>query len=388
MTAIEDLVRQALAETPAPTTSTDPLAALDRRVRRARRRLAAGAGVVAAVVAAAVVVPLAVLGGGSPNSVKSITPPKQTQLPAGTTLLWPSEAVSSATDSSGRVWVLYKQEGHVYLQPVDDIDKLTSVEGSADYLLENGDTLWVLGTSSAADGTRTSVTAIDTHTGNRAPGEMPQATDAAVIQDSLYVIEDEGLGPEVSRFDFNDNGMGQGYTARIPNAQQIVATAQGRHLWVHAGNQLIELTPTAHGLTVGSGGFTVGTRVNWGSGSIYAPTLPRSAADGVWAYDGSRLIALMPSNLAGCVSCAEGARVAVAGAPSAVVETHDGLFVAIPGSGVDFYTPDAMNAGTAVSQSLAGVQAVSMVEDPDGGVDVTDSQGRLFRWDPAGAGSR
>lgn len=374
MTQIEDLVRQALAETPAPTTSTDPLATLDRRVRRARRRLAAGAGVVTAVVAAAVAVPLAVLGGdGSPNSLEVARTPSPAPLPSGTTALWTDHAVSSATDSSGRRWVLYKDGDHNYVQPVGPgTNKLTSVQSPADYLLENGDTLWVVGTSR--------VTAIDTHSGTSATMELPQVSDAAVIQDSLYVLDSAVPQGAVARIDFTDTGMDETDFKPLPDAQGIVATSQG-HMWVHAGDQLVELTPIP-------GGFTVGKGVQWGSGAILAPTVPRSAPDGVWAYDGSRLITLMPANLAGCLSCAEGYRIAVPGQPTNVVETPEGLFVAVPGTGLLFYAKDALSTGTTVTASLSGVQVASLTADPGHGVDYVDDQGRLIQWDPAGAGSR
>jgi hypothetical protein len=384
VTQIEDLVRQALAETPTASPTTDPLAALDRRVRRARRWIAAGACGVTAAVVAAVVVPLAVLGdNSSPQNVKVITPPTPKSLPAGTTSLWPSGAVSSATDSSGQRWVLYKEGEHNYLQPIGNtgVDKLTSVQGPADYLVAGEGVLWVVGTASGEPGdTRSRITAINTDTGNSATIEQTQLSGAAASGHSLYVIESDASGAYVARIDFDSTGMGDTGEVVMPGAQEIVATAQG-HLWVHADGRLVELTPTQRG-------FITGESVDWGSGAVLAPTLPRSAGDGVWADDG-RLIALTPSALAGCVSCAEGDRVFVSGHPSAVVETHDGLFVAIPGSGIDFYAADVLASGnTPVTASLRGVETVSMVAGPDTGVDVTDSQGRLFHWDPAGARAR
>src|SRR4051812_40989489 len=95
MTRIEDLLRQTLEETPVDSTTTDPLAGVERRLHRARRRLAVGAGVAAAAVAAAVVVPLVSLGDGHRNA-EVIGPSTTTPSPS-----------TSATQSAGLadVWM-------------------------------------------------------------------------------------------------------------------------------------------------------------------------------------------------------------------------------------------------------------------------------------------
>src|SRR3954453_6440720 len=118
VTDIEELVRDALAATPMASPTTDPLAALDRRVRRARRRLAAGAGVVAAVIVAAVVVPVAFLGGnGSPKSVGVVRhPTPKPGTPAGTTTLWQDGAIW-VSDADGQQWLLFTQGGDYFVGP-------------------------------------------------------------------------------------------------------------------------------------------------------------------------------------------------------------------------------------------------------------------------------
>jgi len=160
----------------------------------------------------------------------------------------------------------------------------------------------------------------------------------------------------------------------VPHAGEMVV-ADGR-IWVHSGDKLVELFLSERGIDHG-------VTVPWGSGQMFAPTLPRSGPGGVWAYDGSRLIGLMPKALSGCVSCAEGDRVAVPGKPNAVVETHDGLYVSVPGSGLYFYSPDALGSGeTPVTASIPGVRVITMTADPTGGVDYVDDQGNLIHWTP------
>src|SRR3954468_6527689 len=117
MTNIEDLVRQALTETPVPPVASDPLARLERRVRRARRRLALASGVAAAGVAAAVIVPLTTTGhsGASKLDLAKTPPPTPAPSPSPSpsqellqsTAVWldgPARAVTAADD--GTVWAL------------------------------------------------------------------------------------------------------------------------------------------------------------------------------------------------------------------------------------------------------------------------------------------
>jgi hypothetical protein len=385
MTQIEDLVRQALAATPAAPSTTDPLAALDRRVRRARRRMAAGAGAVAAAIVAAVVVPLAVLdGNGSPNSVGIVHTPTPTPspLPSGTTALWTASAAWATTDSSGRRWLLYADNGQSYVTQLSGgTDKPIAVQSPADYIVAGDHVIWVIGSGSGAPGdNRGRITAIDTSTGKTAELEQPQVSYGAAVDHSLYVTESDTSGAYVARIDFDGNRLDDVGEVVLRGAQEIVASGRG-HVWVHVGDQLTELT-------LSSRGFTTGKSVQWGTGALYAPTLPLSGQDGIWAY-GGRLIALDPSALSGCVSCAEGDRVFVPGHPSAVTETKDGLFVAVPGSGLLYYSPDALGSGsTPVTASIRDVQVVSLTADPVSGVDYVDGQGNLIHWDPAAAGAR
>ena len=397
MTPIEELVRQALAETPTAATSTDPVAALDRRVRRARRRLIAGAGAVAAGVAAAVVVPLAVLGGGSPQDVKVFTSPTPTpsaSAPAGTTVLWPTGAVWVSSDSDGRRWLMYVQNDQTYVGQVSagGVDHATKVEGPADYVVAGDNLIWVVGAGVAGDD-MSRLTAIDTRTGDVVTSALPHEylSYAVAVDDQIYVDRSDATGGHVDLFGLRNAVIESVASAPVSKPGEIALSQKG-HVWVRSDKKLVELVPSRDG-------FQPGATVDW-PGEIYGPTGSDSAGDSLWAYDG-RIIGLAPENLLGCLSCAEGWRINVAGPPSAVVtDTHGGLFAAVPEVtpearqagflyGLYFYPPeDVHGPGTITGPSLEGTVAQSLVANPAGGVDYVDDLGRLMHWDPAAAGAR
>jgi len=387
VTPIEELVRQALAETPAVTTTTDPMAALDRRVRRARRWLVAGAGVAAAAVVAAVVVPFAVLDGhGEPNGVGIVNPqPSPTQTPPpGTSVLWNLGAVSVSTDSDGQPWLLFNNgsEQHEYVGRLDEVGRVadpTEVPAPADEILAGDDVIWVIGTETV-DGTPSSrVTAIDaaTHDVTTDVYDSVSLGSAVTVGDSLYVTARDAEGGGVDRLDLSADAVEIAAAKSMPNAVELVATGD-HHVWVHAGEHLVELIPSPRG-------FDVGETVTWGSGPLVGPG--RSVA--VWAYDG-RLIELSPAMLAAGTSVAEGARVPVPGRPHAALQTRDGvLYVAVDSAGLYAYSSSSvLGDGNTETRSLEGVQVVTMTADLSGGVDYVDDQGRLIHWDPQFAESR
>lgn len=392
MTEIEELVRQALAETPTANTTTDPLAALDRRVRKARRWLAAGTGAAAAAVVAAVVVPIAVLSGGNgtANTVivgHSPTPsPSSTPVavgPPGTEVLWTNGAVSVSDDSGGTPWLLSSSGHGDYVNQVGggNLREGFKVQSPADYLVAGDTVIWVVGNGDGA-GTMSRITALDPSTGALSTSTFSARTfgDAAVVGDTLYVTTSDG----VDRMDAV-NGIQQ-RLATVPAPGEIAASQNG-HLWVRSGsNKLVELVPTQTGMNVGA-------TVDW-PGDVYGPTGVDSNGDDMWAYDG-RIIGLTPKNLLGCISCAEGWRLSVGGRPSSVVTARDGsVFAAVPqasaagkraglDAGVYYYSPQSVHSGGGSSDGqLFGVAAVAVVADPRGGVDYLDQNGALYRWNP------
>lgn len=395
MTEIEDLVRQALAETPSATTTTDPLAALDRRVRKARRWLAAGAGAAAAAVVAAVVVPIAVLNSGNDAANKVVVGHNPTPSPSsspvavgppGTEVLWTNGAVSVSDASDGTPWLLSSTDHGDYVNQLGD-SRLRAgykVQSPADHLIAGDNVIWVIGNGDGA-GTMSRITAVDPSTADVSTSTFSSRTfgAAAVVGDTLYVTTTDG----VDRMDAV-NGIQQ-RLATVASPGEIAASQNG-HLWVRSGSsKLVELVPTQTGMNVGA-------TVDW-SGDVYGPMGADSNDDDLWAYDG-RIIGLTPKNLLGCVSCAEGWRLSVGGRPASVVTAKDGsVFAAVPvassagkkaglDAGVYYYSPQSVHSGGGSSDAqLFGVDAVEVVADPNGGVDYLDQNGALYRWNPTTA---
>jgi hypothetical protein len=363
---MEELVRQALAETPTSTSTTDPLAALDRRVRKARRWLAAGAGVAAAVVIAAVVVPIAVLsdGNGAPNRVQV----SRFTLP-------PVVDVSAAPGQQPWVLIGHGSDRYSIGQPGDSPGQSFDVKGPAQRLYAGDRVVWVVGS--------TRVTGVDTSTGDFTTSTIDSGSygDAATVGDSLYVTQ----GDQIERMTLIGGSVTN--SVGVVKAGEIAASQQG-HLWVQSGsNKLVELIPTKWGMTKGA-------TVDW-TGDIYGPTGADSTGDDLWAYDGDRLIALAPKNLLAGVSVAEGWRLGVAGRPVAVATADDGgLYVAVSqpsaagqqaglGDGIYYYAPgDVHGDGGSSGPTLFGVNTVALAADSSGGVDYVTDQGQLKHWDP------
>lgn len=396
MTPIEDLVREALAATPTAPANTDPLAGLDRRVRRARRRLAVGACAVTAAVAAAIVVPLAVLGGnGKPNSVNIVNPPTPSPTaspPPGTTVLSSQGAVWISTDSDGHAWLLEQNPAisdQYYVAQVgpNGPGKGFNVPGPADYVVASDNVIWVVGAGVAGDD-MSRLTAIDTRTGDVVTLALQHQylSFAGAVDDGLYVDRTDATGGHVDLFELRSGDIESVQSTPVSSPGEIASSEKG-HVWVRSDKKLVELIPKTDG-------FQSGATVEW-PGEIYGPTGADSLGDSLWAYDG-RIIGLTPKNLLGCLSCAEGWRINVAGPPTAVVTDKDGgLFAAVPEVtpearqagfeyGLYFYPAKLVHGAGAISgPSLKGAVARSLAADPAGGVDYVDDLGRLMHWDPA-----
>ena len=391
MTAIEDLVRQALAETPTTTTTTDPLAALDRRVRKARRWIAAGASAVAAAVVAAVVVPLAVLSGGNDAANKVIvgnTPTPTSSNPPGVTTWWPSGAVEVADSpvQGAPSMVLIRQADKTFISPIDPNMQVerTTVPEPADYVAPGNTVEWVAGTNHTDNSVLVSAV-------NNAGGKVSSMTVSgsvvsapAVVDDSLYLLTSDGSSTFVRHFILSNDGIDQSQPLVLDGATEIATTVNG-HVWAQGRQKLYEVITTGNAVREASA-------VDW-SGDIYGPDAPDSSGDTMWAYDGDRLIDLLPKNLLGCVSCAEGYRISVAGRPDAVATSGDdgAVYVAVSqpgqqtglGTGIGYYSHDDVHGDAGgPTKTLFGIRATSMVADGAGGVDYVDDQGQLQHWDP------
>ncbi|HET7530660.1 MAG TPA: hypothetical protein VFJ98_06845 [Mycobacteriales bacterium] len=393
MSQIEELLRQALSETPAATTVHDPLAAVDRRVRRARARIAAGAGVGVAAVAAAVIVPLTVAGssrgadglqvGHSPSPTPAATHGGPPASEAVTTVDAPGPISSVAVSADGRAYAAGSWQvssGAAFVGQVQGgkLTHVVTVPGPADAVIADMDVAWVYGTDRTG---RSRLTAVYLQSGGTAPddalpGRILSATAAA---DSLFVLTATPQGTEVDRFVTDNQGLALVDDHPVAGAKRLVTDAAGQ-AWVQTGRQLIPLLPEAQT-------FSFGHAVPWPGGQpVYGPALP----SGVWAYDG-RLIELSPPLLANGTSVAEGWRLNTNGVPSAAVSApgggaYYGIRSAAAGSdsGVFYYSRRAMTDGAArPDDRLAGVGVAALAVDPDGGVLLVTTSGKLQHWTPA-----
>lgn len=398
MTQIEDLVRQALAETSPAPSSTDPLATLDRRVRRARRWITAGACTATAAVVAAVVVPLAVLGGNSSPTDVGVgrTPrpsPSASNLPGVTTLVT-SGAQWVAGAAGEQPWLLMKDEQGTYVGQVgrDLSAERVPVDDQSSRLAVGQHEVWVWGTNGS--GTAGMVTVIPSSGPAHELAVRGQVLGVgAVSSDALYVISHGDAGVGVYRYELTPHGIATS-KLELPVVNNVVATADG-DVWAQSGTKLVEVTSSGTSMRKG-------LVVDWGTGALLGATTGSNeeGRDGLWADDG-RVIGLSPKLLAGCVSCAEGYRVPAAGRPGAIAEpSQGGLYISVvevrgPGwqghddIGLYYYSPASVKGNTEITASLDDVRATSLAADPNGGVDYVDDQGHLNHWDPtAGAAAR
>lgn len=394
MTHIEDVLREALASTPAPHTSVDPLGTLDRRVRKARRRIAAGGVVVVAGVVSAVVVPIAVLGGnGAPSSVGVANPPTpkpSVSNPPGVTTWWPSGAVDVADSAAPGApsWVLVKGSNATFIAPVDPngLEQRFAVPEPADYVAPGGGVEWIVGTDHTNNTVRVSAinNAADGVTSKIFSGSVVSAP--AVVGESLYLLTSGDAGTVLQRYVLGSDGIDQSQPLAIDGATEIAVTETG-HLWVRTDAHLVEVVVSPNQLTAG-------TSVGWG-GDIYSRAGYVQPTDSLWSFDGDRLIDLTPMFLLQGSSVAQGYRLNVAGRPSGVTNgDDDSLYVAVAQAsaygkqagletGLAYYSAQDVHwEATAPTQTLQGVVATSLVADGHGGVDYVDDQGQLEHWDP------
>ena len=384
MSQIEDLVRQALAETPTAVTATDPLATLDRRVRKARRRLAAGAGAVAAGVVAAVVVPIAVLSGGNDAGNNKVivgnTPTPAPGSEPGVTIWWPRGAVDVADSAAPGApsWVLVRDTDKTFIAPIDPngLEERYAVPEPADYVAPGGAVEWVVGTDGTAN--TVSVSALNNAdqkvTSTTLSGDV--VTAPAVVGDSLYVLVSDFGTTSVRQFRLSNDGIDQSQPLAIAGAAEIAATSKG-HIWVATADNLVEVLSSGNTLSAGSS-------VDWRGGDIFGPMGVDSHGDDMWAYDGERIIGLTPKYLTSCVSCAEGYRLDVDTEPSAVATANDGgLYVLVPGSSIYVYpAANVQGDGVRADETLPATGVSSLVAGHSDGVDYVDDLGRLQHWDP------
>jgi hypothetical protein len=398
MTAIEDLLRRTLAETPTATTTTDPLALVDSRVRRSRRRLAVGAGLAVAAVVAAVAVPLAALDGGHRNAqVTTPMPPSPTQPPtavAGQPDVWVAGAAHgvATNDDQGHSFVVTDHGSGATRRLVEldakgaEIRHFTLPE-SALFVAQRDGLAWVWGGGDGGFPTAT-VTAVDLRTGATSSLDIPQY--GAVFD--LVITDDRAawavVADHVLRLELSDGTVKLADTIPLIGAQRIVVTAQNE-LWVQADTHLVELIPGG-----GGPGNTAKVRNHhWTGGALLAATHPLGGAGDqrayeLWVQTGPRQVGILTPQLFDSFANLDGRAtnlLDVPGRPAAVAEDGiGGLYVALEGGGLVFYDFGAVKAGGPPTNRLArdAVDVETMAPTLDGGVIIQDFGGNALHWRP------
>ena len=398
MSQIEDLLREALHETPAALSGRDPLADVDRRVRQARRRLAAGTGLAVVALAAVVVVPLANLGGSSHRGVQvAHSPtPKATTAGAGPQV-WvkPSHAVAVAAGDDGShqtgIWGLVRgtdgapQVAH--FTPDGIVDNHVDVSDPVDFISVGLGYVWVYGGGDGGSGDLSVIHRVDPRTGKvvtleirgkGAPYSMVFTAQSAFVALSARdeVVRVSGVGGPLALTQ----------PVHVPGQPtDMVASGDGT-IWVRES-----LAQKWAQLDVADGRSVLEQTVSW-SGPLFG----LSHDDTVWTSDAkTRVVEITPSTLSTAVSASYGLRVSTPAQPLAVVEAADagGVYVATGDySGEDtdpahvglaFYSAADLQAGAArPTARLAGVDVARLAAAPDGGALLVTQDGGLEHWNP------
>jgi hypothetical protein len=396
MTRIEDLLRQALDDTPITSTATDPLAGVERRLHRARRRLAVGAGVTAAVVAAAIVVPLVSLGDSHRTSrvigpsTSSPTPTPTASPVPGTFATWPVHGVGSVTQlTDGSVWSALtvmgrnRERWYVIQQDGTDGHELQRIElpSPINTVVGHESTVWAFGGGDGGypDGDIFAISPnghVATHhfIGNGVRGIAFSDADTWVT-----------VSPTNSVALLRGNGDRIDVVLTVPLTSQprdIVNTGDGT-LWV-----LEDIRQKVVQIVTQSGAPHVGKSFAWSY-----PLFGATGSGALLTTEGSRVVQINPETMAaGLDSTAYGYRIDTPGDPSLAVEDGaGGLYVAVSRHGAGTKSGIAYYADTAAADSTGAEPTAfrpmrgyiaSIIPAPTGGVLI--ASGGEWVWDPNG----
>jgi hypothetical protein len=390
MTPIEELLRATLAETPTVIPTSDPLGALDGRIRTARRRVAFGATLAGAAVAAAVVVPVTQLGSEGKGAGKVIvgTTPSDTPTPtpsglAQQTDVWAAGHGVATNDGRGHSFVVTEfgngaTRSLAELGPNGTVLHRYTLPESALFVSQREGTAWVWGGGDGAFPI-SQVTAVEIPGGTPQSFAFPrgeQVVDLAITEggQAWAVGVDKVVQLTVS-------GGAVHITATVPmaGARRIVVTSAG-HLWVQADTRLVELVPTGG---PGSSGARQGVSVHW-AGALFAAS---SQGDLLWVENNTRQIALLDP-----VAESQGSSGALAGGvldlprrPALVApDGAGGIFVAFTGGGAAYYDAAALKADGPPTAQLSpdAVEVETMALTLDGGLLMQDYGGTVLHWRP------
>jgi len=409
MTDIEELVRSSLRSAPAVVpSSSDPVAAVSGRVRRARALWGGGIAAVVAVLVAAVVVPLSMRDSGAGRVVPADPSPSASPVPSadarGVTV-WDTDAVA-ATSGGGYLWEL--RQGHApQAQEIVKLDPTThhqlgiwKIAHSGESIGYGGDVIWVW-THSTHGGDMVTlgqglVQAVDLATGtvgSYAIGPLDAMDEVAMLPNTQTGDALAAIGSSIRQLQLENGTIRVLGTMPLPGGDSggtsygpIVSTQAGNY-WVFDAGHLLQLD-------VRTGPFDElklreqpSDSVPW-DGSLVGTAGP----DSVWTYDGSRLVSLTPSLLHQGASVAQGDRIPVPGYPVAVVsDGNGGIYVSvedtqvpIPGARPGLYhvTAAAIARGDGVVGSTPALADVPTQLAPDGhgGVDFVTVDGAAEHW--------
>jgi hypothetical protein len=367
------------------TTVTDPVAAVTRRVARARALVAASVVVVAVVVTAAVVVPMKSIGRDDHGRINITVPPSpQPTGPSHEPRTWWPHGSVQVTTGGGSMWHLRRDtkpnSQQMYVDELNPVNHALRnhwpVSDPADFITYGLDRVWVWGGGDGGypDGLLQSV---DPRNGNVASwSNTHEAFNAVAFANGRAWV---ATGRQVWQLDLSRRTAVVSRTnLPAPTMQRGLVATDGGQLWVRTTKSWLRIDPVSH---------RVVDTVSWDG-----PMLGAAGNDAIWTYDG-RLIALSPALLHQGVSVAEGSRIAVPGQVWAVAASSDnGLFVvADDGPNVDsavstlYYLSERQLTGSAAvnaqTPSVPNVSAYQLAPDDAGGVNYSDGDAGLH-WAP------
>jgi hypothetical protein len=406
---VEQLLRESLHTAPPVTPRTsDPLAEVARRVRRARAIWGGGTLAAAAVVAAAVVVPLSVVG-GSPSGAGTLVPggsPSPAASNAGSGLaVWDRDAVDVAS-GGGWLWELQRNpkanDGSDYVVKVDprthEAVAKWDAEAPADYIAYGLGRVWVWGGGDGGyrDGRLQIVDAAPAETVS-CPAAMPSCEAGTTVAKPTPVVSRTGVGfADVaflagsawattgdSVWQIAPSGDVVSKTRVGPDAGRVVVA--GGHLWVgfRASNAIGEYTPQpdGHGLTLGVTQSVMDASLR---------LLDAAGETGLLVSEGSLVQTERLPSYSGAGGPGDGA--AVPEVPVSGRMLADGgavvLTVAGEGSAAVYRIPAAATtsscpAGACVQRAPVGADVTRIAVNPVGGVEIVLDDGTVELWQPA-----
>ncbi|MBV9872853.1 MAG: hypothetical protein JO214_19735 [Frankiaceae bacterium] len=383
MTQIEDLLRAALNETPAPRpTTVDPMSDLERRIGRARMRIGTAAVAAVAVVVAAIVVPLSLVGGSHDRVVRPAVQP------------WAGRA-DFAVAGAGAVWTLAAHPAGSTTYAVEQRDPST---GSVEHRypvrdVTAPDGMWFgLGQVWIANGGETTTTqtiklvAVDAATGSVASSSLDLpgiVTSIAFSGDGHAWLASRGRVYELYRsrsrlgappiLGSNDSGAVTLLPVPEPRPGALLATDGAQ-----------ALPPIS---------LENATQAPADYPSTWLPVASAGGAD-VWATDGlpgagagGRQLVREHVDATGSVSIQT--RIQLLGDFEAMVAAPDGIY-AWTRSGsqgrIAYYPSSELARSNPQPHALLDADPAHVVTDPAGGLVVVGADQRLERWVPPTGG--